>query len=152
MIKQHITDNCKFYKPKNKEKYKGEYPVICRSGWEYQLCQWLDADVRILFWSSEPFAIQYFNPLTQRKARYYPDYIARTKTDKGKTVTWVIELKPFKETHPPLKRGKKKKSTLIYEEKTWKVNHAKWKAAEAFCKQKGWVFKIITEKQLFGKK
>ena len=32
--------------------------------------------------------------------------------------------------------------------KTWGVNEAKWKAAEAFCKDRDWKFKIITEKDL----
>lgn len=32
MIKTHITENCKNYRPKNKKKYKGQYPIICRSG------------------------------------------------------------------------------------------------------------------------
>ena len=31
---------------------------------------------------------------------------------------------------------------------TWAVNKAKWKAAEEFCKDNQWEFKIITEKEL----
>jgi hypothetical protein len=34
---------------------------------------------------------------------------------------------------------------------TWGVNEAKWKAAQEYCLDRGWVFQIMTEKQLFGK-
>ena len=36
----------------------------------------------------------------------------------------------------------------ISEVTTWAVNKAKWKAAEEFCLDQGWEFKIITEKEL----
>ena len=36
----------------------------------------------------------------------------------------------------------------LREVKTWGINEAKWKAAEAFCKDRDWSFKIITEKDL----
>jgi hypothetical protein len=31
---------------------------------------------------------------------------------------------------------------------TWGVNEAKWKAATAYCEERGWKFKIFTEKEL----
>jgi hypothetical protein len=152
MIKNYITKNCTFYKPKNKEKYKGKYPLICRSSWEYQFCQWLDSNLGIEFWSSEPIEIPYFNPITQKSARYYPDYLVKGTSRKGESIVWLVEVKPFKETHPPNQHGNKKKSTILYEQKTWKVNEAKFLAAKEFCRLKGWTFKIITERELFGNK
>lgn len=149
MIKTHITENCKNYRPKNKKKYKGQYPIICRSGWEYKFCQWCDANSNIIYWASEPLPINYIHPLEQRDARYYPDFLLKVNNSQNKTDTWLIEVKPFKETQPPLK-GKKKKSTVLYEQKTWIINQAKWKSALKYCKLKGWKFKIITEKELFN--
>ena len=32
----------KQYIPIYPEKYCGQYPIICRSSWEYRMCQWLD--------------------------------------------------------------------------------------------------------------
>lgn len=31
---------------------------------------------------------------------------------------------------------------------TWGVNEAKWKAAEEYCKDRGWKFIIMTEHEL----
>ena len=36
----------------------------------------------------------------------------------------------------------------LSEQKTYSVNMAKWKAAEKLCKQQGWEWKVITEKEL----
>jgi hypothetical protein len=33
--------------------------------------------------------------------------------------------------------------------KTFAINTYKWEAAEKFCQENGWVFKILTEKDLF---
>ena len=37
---------------------------------------------------------------------------------------------------------------MLYEQKTWVVNQAKWEAAEKWAKKKGIEFKILTEKEL----
>ena len=51
---------------------------------------------------------------------------------------------------PPHKPKTQKRMTKRYisEVTTWAVNKAKWKAAEEFCKDNQWEFKIITEKEL----
>jgi hypothetical protein len=62
--------------------------------------------------------------------------------------TWLIEIKPYKETIQPKTHGNKSNKTKLYEAKTWEVNKAKWKAAERYCRLKNWKFKILTEKEL----
>jgi len=42
----------------------------------------------------------------------------------------------------------KSKNRYLREMKTWKVNEAKWKQAQEFCKDRKWEFKILTEKHL----
>ena len=54
---------------------------------------------------------------------------------------------------PDIKNKNKTKSGRISrrylnEVKTWGINEAKWKAAEEYCKDRGWKFKIMTEKEL----
>jgi len=140
------------YYIKNPHKVKsGRDFVICRSGWEEKFAQWCDINNSVLYWESEPIAIQYINPIKNRDARYYPDFLLKVKNKSGDTDTWLIEVKPLKETHQPIKTGNKKKSTMLYEQKTWLVNKNKWRAATRLCKMKGWKFKLITEKELFGK-
>ena len=143
------------YHPVNKEKYMGkEGFAVCRSSWEVNVCRWMDSNPFVLQWKSEPFGIPYIDPsLKDRKGlpkrrRYYPDFLAKIKNRYGNIDVWLIEVKPFKETVPPRKTARKSKKTNIYEDRTWQVNTAKWRAAQAYCDRKGWMFKILTEKQI----
>lgn len=142
------------YKPLNINKFKGkEYP-ICRSTWEYSFCRWLDRNENVIEWGSEPLAIIYKDPANQiingriKTRRYYPDFLIKIKVYDN-IQTWLIEIKPFKETIPPKRTIKKSTKTILYEAKTWKTNEAKWKAAQSFCLKRGWTFKVLTEKDLF---
>jgi hypothetical protein len=36
----------------------------------------------------------------------------------------------------------------IQEVVTWGINEAKWKYASEFCADRGWTFKVLTEKDL----
>jgi mannose-6-phosphate isomerase class I len=67
----------------------------------------------------------------------------------GKTKKYIIEVKPKKQTNPPVKKSRVTK-TYLYEMKTYAVNQAKWKAAQEFCKDNGMQFKIVTEEELYG--
>ena len=71
-------------------------------------------------------------------ARQYPHIV----------FTEEIEIKPSKQTVPPVVKKSKKRSTMLYEQKTYVKNRAKWDAAEKWAKKKGVEFKILTEKEL----
>lgn len=135
------------YPVKNKEKYLGD-PDKCeyRSSWERKVFKWLDFNPRVVGWWAEPFPIPYMSPKDNRVHRYFPDILV-VANNNGKQTTTLIEIKPYKETVLPKGQGKKKK-TYLYEVLTYSVNKAKWKAAEALCEQKGWTFKIMTEKDI----
>ena len=145
--------NHKIYNPKNVNKYRGTYPIIMRSSWETAFARWCDMNPLVISWSSENIAIPYKHPFKTttkglpKTARYYPDFLIEVKTEIG-LIKWLIEIKPYKETKQPMLNGSKKRKTMIYEQKTWKINKAKWIAAERYCKKFGWTFKIITEKEL----
>ena len=137
--------------PINPNKYTGRYPIIIRSSWERMFCQWLDATPTILEWSSENIAIPYYDPIQQKKRRYYPDFWIKVRNRNNGTSKFVVEIKPDKETKPPVKRGNRSKKTKLFQESTWITNQAKFKAAEQYCKKMGYTFKIMTEKNLFFK-
>lgn len=143
------------YEPVNKEKYKGKKFPVCRSSWERDFCKWADMNKSVLSWGSECLEIKYQHPYYRtpqglpQLRRYYPDFYLVVKDKRGEIQKWVVEVKPYKETHPPRKTGKKSRNTILNESKTWKINNAKWKAAEIYCKKIGAKFKIITEKQLY---
>lgn len=140
-----------FFRPKNPKKYKGDpNNIIYRSGWEAKFMSYLDGHPDVLEWSSEEFAIPYLSPLDGRMHRYFPDFTIKRKDIRGKVETFVIEIKPKKQTKPPVKQTKLTKR-YIMEVKTWGINSSKWDAAGKFCKERGWKFLIMTEDDLkFG--
>lgn len=137
-----------YFKPKNPQKYKGDPSnIIYRSSWELKLMLRLDEDKQIFSWGSEEIIIPYRSPIDGKIHRYYPDFIV-TKINKDNVKeTIVIEIKPAKQTQPPIRQEKMTRRYLT-EVKTWGTNEAKWKAASEYCKDRGWKFVIFTEKEL----
>ena len=137
------------YKPSHPEKYLGNSNnIICRSSWERQFCRYCDVNPNIVKWASEEFSIPYISPVDGRPHRYYPDFLIEVKEKSGKLKKYVIEIKPKKQTLPPVKKKRVTKG-FILETTTYAVNQAKWKAAINFCKDNLIEFKIITEDELY---
>jgi hypothetical protein len=137
------------YKPSHPEKYLGNSNnIICRSSWERQFCRYCDVNPNIVKWASEEFSIPYISPVDGRPHRYYPDFLIEVRERSGKLKKYVIEIKPKKQTLPPIKKKRVTKG-FITEAKTYAVNQAKWKAAVDFCKDNLIEFKIITEDELY---
>lgn len=132
------------YIPVNPKKYIGDPTnIIYRSSWEKRMFMKLDESNNVLGWNSEEIVIPYISPVDGKVHRYFVDILV---VSKNKVVT-LIEVKPYAQTQPP-KVSNRKKQTVINETLTYAVNQAKWKAAEEFCSKKGWIFKIVTEKDL----
>ena len=133
------------YKTRNPSKYIGDPTnIICRSLWERRVCKYLDDNINVIRWGSEELVIPYYSPVDRKKHRYYPDFIAEIKDNEGKVKTYVIEVKPKKQTKPP-KKPKRQTKSYINECMTFAVNEAKWNSANKFCKKEGWKFIILTE-------
>ena len=143
MKKYKRNKNEKEYIPRNTRKYCGTYPIICRSSWEYRMCEWLDYNKDVLEWSSENHRIPY--AFEERNRIYYPDYYVMLK-NRSK---FIVEVKPEKDLRMPKKRGRKSPKTMMIREHTFLMNEAKHKAARQYCKKLGYKFIIITEKDLF---
>lgn len=138
-----------FFRPKFPEKYKGDpSQIVYRSSWERKAFMWCDLNSNILQWASEEFSIRYFNPVTQKHHRYYPDLIMTMRETTGEIKKYVVEIKPFRQTNPPVQSSKKKTKTFINESLTYQKNLAKWKAAKEWCDDRGLIFKLLTEKEL----
>lgn len=121
--------------------------IIYRSGWELKLMRYLDQHQSVLEWGSEELVIPYRSPIDGRVHRYFTDFIVKQINSNGIKEVVVIEVKPKAQTKPPEKKSKITKR-YINEVKTWGVNQAKWEAAEAFCKDRGWKFQIMHEDHL----
>ncbi len=154
---QQIGKNDTLYHPINPQKYRGNINrIVCRSSWETIFCRYVDNNKNVVWWNSESVQIPYIDKTSRdkkglpKKRRYYPDFLVCFNI-KGENVIYLIEVKPKKECSPPLKRGKKSKKTMMYEQKTWAVNSAKWRSAESYCRKRGWIFRILTEDHLIKK-
>jgi hypothetical protein len=110
---------------------------------------WLDGHKDVLKYSSEELAVPYKSPIDGKWHRYFPDFIVKMKDKNGRMQTLMIEVKPHKQTMEPKKKEKITKA-YINEVHTWGVNSAKWKAAEEYCKDRGWKFTTMTEKHIYG--
>ena len=140
------------FNPQNPEKYLGDVRnIIYRSSWELRFLRWCDQNVNIIEYGSEEFFIPYISPVDNRIHRYYPDFIIKVRHKDKSIKRYVVEVKPDKQTRPP-KQGKRVTKSFIYETKTYAVNQAKWKAAQEWCKDRMLEFKVITERELYGKK
>ena len=137
------------YKPSYPSKYKGDpNNIICRSSWERKFCYYCDHNENIIEWGSEEFWIPYLSPVDNRVHRYFPDFIIKVREQSGEIKKYVIEVKPKRQTIPPVQTSKKRTRTYITEVKTYAMNQAKWEAAKEWCKDRMIEFRIITENEL----
>lgn len=110
--------------------------------------EWCDRSTNVVSWSSEKIEIPYVSPLDGKVHRYFPDAWIVAKMPDGTTSKCIIEIKPEKQTVPPTSSKRKKATTVIYEQATWAINQAKWKAAQTYCNRRGFRFIIMTERHL----
>ena len=117
------------YVPKNYRKLDKK-SCIYRSLWERRFMLYCDRNPYILEWNSESIHIPYTSPKDNKTHNYYPDFYIKYIGVNGQVTEKIIEIKPKWQSK-------------------WSVNRAKWKAARQYCKLHGWVFQVLTEKELF---
>lgn len=108
---------------------------------------YLDGNPNVIEWSNEEIIIPYLSPVDNRWHRYFPDFYAKVKNKQGAIEEIVLEVKPKKQSVPPVKKDKITRK-YINEVVTWGVNEAKWKAALEYCNKRNWKFRVITEEDL----
>lgn len=135
------------FEPKNPDKYKGTLPIVFRSSYELKFMRYCDYSPNVQQWGSESVIVQYFDPVSNKTRRYFTDFVITVKLPSGEFKKMIIEVKPYKQTIEPAK-NKKNKLRLMKEQRMYITNMAKWSAATDVCKKNGWIFKILTEKDL----
>lgn len=136
------------YKIKNRDKYLGDPDnIVYRSSWELKVLQWLDNHPDVISFSSEEIVIPYISPADGRYHRYFPDFFVKIRSKDGTVKSMILEVKPHAQAIEPVKKTKITKR-YINEVVTYGVNQAKWKAAEEYCKDRKWEFKVLTEHDL----
>lgn len=151
MVKKESHYKQGFFQPRNPFKYRGDPTnIVYRSGWEKKVMDWLDTNDNVKSWSSEEIVIPYRSPVDNKVHRYFVDFYVEAIGRDGETKIMLLEVKPKAQTQEP-KPTKRKTKRYITEVMTYGINQAKWKAAEEYCKNKGWNFQLITESELFKK-
>lgn len=144
--------NIKQLKPNKQSRYKQGYidpesckkilpevkyeRIIYRSSYELKFIIWLETSSKVKQWASECFYIPY-KFIDGSTHKYYPDYFVEM-VDGTKM---VIEIKPYNQTIKPVNEN-------CWAAKEYIKNKCKWASAIEFCKSKGYVFKILTEKTI----
>ena len=136
------------YSPSYPRKHKGDPTnIVYRSLWERKFMVYCDLNENILEWGSEEIVMPYRSPVDGRVHRYFPDFYIKVKESTGRIKKMIIEIKPKRQCSPPSKPKKQTKGYLreAYE---YAKNQAKWEAASEWCKDRGYIFKVFTEKEL----
>ena len=135
------------YKPRNPQKYKGNpTEIYYRSSWELQFMKWVDKNDKVIWWQSEEKAIWYYDPVSKKKRRYFPDFIVYYERSDGTCMTEVVEVKPQSQVDPPPKNPKRRTKAWMNSVRTYLTNQAKWQAAANYCENEGYNFRLLTEK------
>ena len=136
------------YQPSHPRKYKGDPTnIVYRSLWERKFMVYCDNNENILEWRSEEIAIPYKSPIDKRIHRYFPDFAIKVKERNGSLKKYLIEIKPKKQCSPPAK-PKRQTKKYLNEAFEYAKNQAKWRAANEWCLDRGYEFKVFTEKEL----
>ena len=136
------------YKVRAPYKYKGDpTKVVYRSLWERKFMTYCDTNINIIEWGSEEMYVWYRSPIDNRPHRYFPDFYIKARESNGQIKKYIIEVKPQRQTAPPAKPKRQTKGYLR-EAFEYAKNQAKWKAANEWCLDRGFEFKVITEKEL----
>ena len=137
------------YTPDNPAKYMGDTTnIIYRSMWERRCMKYFDVNPSVLQWASEEISIPYYDSMSKKVRKYFPDFLIKVKTANGETKTHLIEVKPSKDLRPPVGGRGKKKSTVLYEMKSYRMNRDKFASARKWCDERGIIFDVWTEKHL----
>lgn len=150
-----------YFTPRFPEKVINTNAIFYRSSYEERFMHWCDLNKNVLKWGSEVITIKYLNEVDGREHRYITDFYAEIKDNNGQIYKCLIEVKPENQMERLDEQGNlilpkepKKKSMKAFQNYVNKVNvirknHSKWKAAREYCKKMGYVWKVITERDLF---
>jgi hypothetical protein len=102
-----------------------------------------DTNDKIIYWASEVMKIPYRHPFTGKPTIYIPDFFVVYENKRGIKVAEVVEIKPKKQSIIESKVASAKDRMVVA------INHSKWAAAKAYCQSQGFVFRVITEDDIF---
>lgn len=121
---------------------------VIRSKLEEKFALWCDRCTNVIAWSSESMYVTYYDPLSRRTRRYYPDFCVTVIDKNGDKRDYLVEIKMARETKVPKLSMGKHPNKYRKEKALFEKNMAKWNAAAHYCRQNGAEFKLVTENML----
>lgn len=142
-----------FYKGKFSPKFPGKYKgdptnIVYRSLWELRVMKYLDENAGVLQWASEEIIIPYKSPVDGKYHRYFPDFWVKSRDKEGNVSVRIFEVKPESQSVEPKPKSGKPTKKYLTEVARYGINSAKWAAAREYCKERGWTFHVLTEREL----
>ena len=68
------------FTPQNPSKYIGDSTnIIYRSMWERRCMKYFDINPSVIGWASEEVVIPYYDSMTKKVRRYFPDFLIKVK-------------------------------------------------------------------------
>jgi len=150
MIQSKVIHNKQYHQgyfmPKNWQKcinvVETMTPIIYRSGWERDFCQYLDENDAFVRWGSECVKILYPNPITGKMSFYHPDFVINYISKDGVYHKELIEIKPRNQA--VLKETTNGKDRLEFAK-----NCLKWQSAIKWCEKRNMKFRVLTQQDLY---
>jgi hypothetical protein len=102
-----------------------------------------DNNPAVIHWASEAVHIPYRNPFTNRNTIYVPDFLIIYQNKAGERIGELIEIKPGKQTTLEAAGNSPRDQAAAV------LNMYKWQAANAWAKDQGLRFRVVTESDMF---
>jgi hypothetical protein len=118
------------FKPRQHHKLlnKGK-AVTYRSMWERKVMLYCDRSTAVLKWGSEVVGIRYHDSTKDKWRTYYPDVLIVYRDEHNRINHKIVEIKPASQC-------------------SWQINRDKWLAARQYCDSMGYIFQVLTEKEI----
>ena len=144
-----------YFVPCYPEKYIGDAnKIIFRSGYEHKFATFCDTNDGVIAWSSETVQVPYVHPIEKIVRPYNIDFYVKIRQQDNTYKEYIVEVKPAKQLKAPQAPtgAVNEKRILAYhtQVKNYLINLAKFNAAKAYAKDRGWEFVVVTEVFLFN--
>ena len=131
-----------------------------RSSWELKFMMFCDKYSSILEWGSEILKIPYISEVDGKQHKYVTDFYFVCRDRNKNIVKYILEVKPKCQIavlnehneiiYPNPPKHRTQKTIRSWQERCniLRINNSKWTYARKWCKDHGYIFKILSEEEL----
>ena len=139
---------------------KNDANITYRSSWELKFMRFCDRYDSILEWGSEVLKVPYISEVDGKEHVYITDFYFVCRDRNGKVTKYILEVKPKSQMprldesgqiiypDPPKTRSQRAINSWQERCNVLRVNNSKWRAARRWCRDHGFVFKVLTEEEI----